>query len=376
MKTAVRTTGGPAELSLLTCTIRESSGEIRSLDGLRAISILLVIVSHTFKFPEHRPFWFRVAFLHGDLGVRIFFIISGFLITTLLLNERRQFGDVSLKLFYLRRALRILPASLLFIGCVAVLRSFGILQVARRDWLHVLTYTVNFAPVAWPVGHLWSLSVEEQFYFLWPLAMKFARLRTAVGIAILAIFAGIGVRAIASLSGIQLIDPSVHYAFPFVCGPISMGCLLAIGSEKAQRILRGSPFLRRGGLMLLLLPIIAVLDSLDLGTANRFIGVANNSLLTFCVARFVFVPGRMADRFLNSAPMKTIGKLSYSLYLWQQLFFNPWKASGPVWWMGWSGAAACASVSYFGLEQRFMGLRKQFRRRPVVQRQEVLLKIA
>ena len=111
---------------------------IPSLDGLRAISIMLVLPGHGIGFLEGRSFAFRALFLHADLGVRIFFIISGFLITNLLLNERSEFGTISLRLFYIRRAPRILPASCLFIGCVALLSKFGIVSAPARDWAYVL----------------------------------------------------------------------------------------------------------------------------------------------------------------------------------------------------------------------------------------------
>src|SRR5580692_8626360 len=147
---------------------------IASLDGLRAVSILLVLTSHSIL--GTHSFAFRLLFLHADLGVRVFFIISGFLITTLLLNERAESGGISLRLFYIRRTLRILPAFYLFVGTVAILNALGVIAVPPGNWVYVLTYTLNFDPhPPWVLGHLWSLSVEEQFYLLWPLVMRFAR---------------------------------------------------------------------------------------------------------------------------------------------------------------------------------------------------------
>jgi peptidoglycan/LPS O-acetylase OafA/YrhL len=112
----------------------------------------------------------------------------------------------------------------------------------------------------------------------------------------------------------------------------------------------------------LTLPLIALLDALDLGTANRFLGILTNSLLTLCVARFIFVPTDVAGRFLNSGPLVLIGKLSYSLYLWQQLFLAP-SSYGPLSAVSVRLLAtlAAASISYFGLEVRFLALRKKFR---------------
>jgi len=347
-------------------TIRRA--DIPSLDGLRAVSIILVLAGHAIRFPEGRSYGFRALFQHADLGVRIFFIISGFLITTLLLNERSKCGSISLRLFYIRRSLRILPASFLFIGCVAILNILGFVSVPNKDWLHVLTYTVNFSHSTWVVGHLWSLSVEEQFYLLWPAVVKIAKPRTWVALAILSIFAGISVRAFYTVTGIQLVDPGLRYAFPFVCGPIAMGCLLAMGAERVRCIIVSSKFLRSGRILMLTLLLIALLDALDLGTANRFLKILMDSLLTLCVARFIFVPTDVAGRFLNSGPVVFIGKLSYSLYLWQQLFLNPYSnVAIPRIFVSLLATVAAASVSYFGVELKFLALRQKFRNTAAIQ---------
>src|SRR5580692_3186106 len=115
---------------------------IASLDGLRAVSILLVLTSHSIQ--GTHSFVFRLLFLHADLGVRVFFVISGFLITSLLLHERAESGSISLGLFYLRRTLRILPAFCLFVGCVAILNAYRIIHVPPGNWVYVLTYTFNY----------------------------------------------------------------------------------------------------------------------------------------------------------------------------------------------------------------------------------------
>ncbi|MDO8941596.1 MAG: acyltransferase, partial [Desulfobacterales bacterium] len=147
-----------------------SADHIPSLDGLRAISITLVLLGHL----SGTQGFVRLNLGVGDyahLGVVVFFVISGFLITRLLLSEHAKRGSISLKLFYARRTLRLFPASYAFVGCVWLLWLAGIVPLQSRDLWHAVTYTVNYAPdIAWSVGHLWSLSVEEQFYLLWPFA--------------------------------------------------------------------------------------------------------------------------------------------------------------------------------------------------------------
>ena len=124
-----------------------SDGKIPSLDGLRAFSIMLVVVGHlhaTRGFPE-----LGLEHILGDyglLGVRVFFVISGFLITTLLLRELEQQGRISLRAFYARRALRIFPAAFAFIGALALADWLGWIELRPVDLLAALTYTVNFLP--------------------------------------------------------------------------------------------------------------------------------------------------------------------------------------------------------------------------------------
>ena len=304
-------------------------------------------------------FLFRLFFLHSDLGVRVFFIISGFLITSLLLQERAEAGRISLRLFYIRRTLRILPAFCLFVGAVASLNAFGIIQVPPGNWVYALTYTMNFDPhPPWVLGHLWSLSVEEQFYLLWPLVMRFARPSVWTGVATVSVFAGI--------ASAHLIDPALHYAFPFVCGPLAMGCILAIQAPVVGRFIASSKFLSGDRFFLCAGPVIAVLDTPDFGTANRFIGLATNSLVTLCVARLVFKPTGVVAQVLNWSPMVRLGKLSYSLYLFQQLFLDSMSAAPILIPFPFNLAAALAAgiCCYALVEVPMQGLRSRFRKRP------------
>jgi peptidoglycan/LPS O-acetylase OafA/YrhL len=337
-----------------------SSG-IPSLDGLRALSIALVLVGHTIPSGNH-SFGFRALFLHADLGVRVFFVISGFLITRLLLHERAQSGTVSLRLFYIRRALRILPAFFLFVGSVALLNTLGVIPVARGFWLYVLTYTVNYSPMnVWGLSHLWSLSIEEQFYLLWPLIMKNFKLTTCAAVAILAVLSSPLAHGVHRLSGI----PLSPYGFALRCSPIAMGCLLAMGAREVRNRIVSSKFLSDRRTLLFTVLLIALFDARpnSVGVPAIFLDIVTNALLTVCVARLVFLPRGVAGRILNSASFVTIGKLSYSLYLWQQLFLKPY-GTAPISMplpLNLVASLAAASASYWGLEVRFFGLRKKFR---------------
>jgi peptidoglycan/LPS O-acetylase OafA/YrhL len=152
-------------------TRREAVDRIPTLDGFRAISIGLVALYHLFRtrgFPSPPVLapWMRWL---GELGVRVFFVISGYLITGLLLRELRATGKIAIGRFYFRRALRLFPAFYAFLLVVAVLEGAGVIALNPGDLRSAATYTMNYhANPSWWLIHCWSLSVEEQFYLVWP----------------------------------------------------------------------------------------------------------------------------------------------------------------------------------------------------------------
>ena len=139
------------------------SDHLPSLDGMRAISIALVLLGHL---SGTRGF-VRLDLGIGDyahLGVVVFFVISGFLITRLMLSERAKSGYVSLKLFYARRALRLFPAAYVFIACVGLLWWAGVVHLQPRDIWHAVTYTTNYLPGrSWQFGHLCPFPSRSSF---------------------------------------------------------------------------------------------------------------------------------------------------------------------------------------------------------------------
>lgn len=185
-----------------------------SLDGLRAVSISLVIAHHLGV--SSLPVIWRLDI--GNLGVRTFFVISGFLITSLLLAEREKVGRIDIKAFYLRRLFRIVPAYWVFLSAMAV-------SVPVAALLPSLLYYANYSHPALLVGHTWSLSVEEQFYLIWPLALLWRPLWAVGAMLILA-------PIMRHLADQGLWPVESRYAWECVCDALAAGCLLALVRDK------------------------------------------------------------------------------------------------------------------------------------------------
>jgi peptidoglycan/LPS O-acetylase OafA/YrhL len=199
---------------------------IPSLDGLRAVSILMVIVAHAID-PVALPLAYSLLGHIGNYGVRIFFLISGFLITTLLLKEAARHGSIPLLAFYAPRTIRIFPTFYCYIFTVILLASLGYIVLKPGDILHTLTYTMNFhQDRAWYLNQTWSLSVEEQFYLLWPALMLWLGPRRAMSSALLLVLAAPVIRAIMHF-GFAATPTALGRHFYAVADALACGCLLA-----------------------------------------------------------------------------------------------------------------------------------------------------
>ena len=334
---------------------------IPSLDGLRALSILLVIVGHLRRTRGFGELDLGIGD-YAHLGVVVFFVISGFLITSLLRDEFQARGRISLPAFYTRRILRIFPAAYCYMAVVFVLWRIGLIHLADRDLAHAVTYTVNFlASPANAVVHLWSLSVEEQFYLLWPFA--FARLgpRKAAMLAAGVMVAGPCARIADRLF---LLGTPYHGLpmFPMVADSLAAGCLLAVWREWLEAREWYRWLFRRGpaiGMVVLTLLIHRYM--------NRTVGVvagtsAINVMIAILIHRCVLLPGDRVGRLLNWGPVTGVGVLSYSLYLWQQLFID---RTGTLWINAFPQNVVLAAVaglaSFWILEHPLQALRSRLR---------------
>jgi peptidoglycan/LPS O-acetylase OafA/YrhL len=326
---------------------------IPSLDGLRAISISLVVVGHWAELKYHSD----IAGAFANLGVRIFFIISGYLITTLLLKEHAKTSTIELREFYMRRAYRILPAAFAF-----MLPVFLIFWHELR-WYHMIAaavYVTNFDFAhPWFLGHLWSLSVEEQFYFLWPGVLKrWFRHR----IEILA-----GVIAFAPLYRVACHFLGLHgradETFPAVADILAIGCLLAIATAPTPaRFSALVSKIKSKWALLMVLPVALV----PVYAATLHFHITALLLLVlwplmhFSIAGLLLHVVQRPYWILNVQPVAWLGKISYSLYLWQQLFVFGRQAgqhARPLYSVLF--AVGLASASYYLVEQPMLRLREK-----------------
>lgn len=314
---------------------------IPGLDGLRAIAIVLVLYGHLV--PADLGAILRRSALISPLGVRLFFVLSGFLITTLLLREHQSYGEISLRRFYVRRTFRIFPAFYTYILVISLL-----VAVPARDLLFAVTYTMNFHEQrVWWVGHLWSLAVEEQFYLLWPFALVALgtprALRLALGAMVLA-----PVLRILTL----LLYPSLlgltDQAFPYVVDTLATGCALAI----ARPTLEASPRYRTLLESWRVWPLIALCLAPSVVTRSWFDLSVSMTLANLGLALVVHRCVVRPPQFLGNRVLGALGILSYSLYLWQQPFLNrhssSWTAHFPL---NIALAVAAAIASYVVIER-------------------------
>jgi peptidoglycan/LPS O-acetylase OafA/YrhL len=318
------------------------------LDGIRAISIALVLVHHIIGSEGGK--WEQGAF-----GVEIFFVLSGFLITWVLLREEQISGSISLRKFYARRALRILPPVLTYIAALVVLSRIGWATFSLREGAACLFFVRNLFGGAPTTGHFWSLSVEEQFYLLWPAVLVLTNRRTQLKLAFALlllepVWRFVNYRWLGTAATVNGDRFDLHY------NAILLGCFLALlrSEPGLARYLRNKT-VQSYGMVLLATGVVMAIVEIGRVSILAYLGIA------IVINDAVDHPERWAGT-LNWAPIAWIGKLSYSIYIWQQLFC--WKS--PLGWLGYFpqnliATLVMSSLSYYLVEQPFANMRKHVR---------------
>ena len=320
-----------------------SATRIPSLDGVRAISVLLVIGGHLWG-------GLGVPGFTAALAVHVFFVLSGYLITRLLQQEHERAGRIDLVAFYRRRCFRIFPAAFTYILVIAL-----VVPASRPGLLYAATYMVSYHLSSTPLvfWHLWSLSVEEQFYLLWPLALLLSFRRRA-RVAWLAMIAAAGFRLVMALSGSPHAFAYLHYSFPGTMDSIAAGCLLAIYEPQVRERCR---WMAESAAIVIAVPLTAWTVAGAFWADKSTTATLSLSVIwgavPLLIALWICLLIERQGRILNNPVASIIGVLSYSLYLWQQPFTEGRGYSTPVILVM---VAACAVVSYVLVEKPMLKL--------------------
>ena len=294
-------------------------GYIKQLDSIRAIAVLLVIIWHWV------PRTHFITKLHaGGLGVDIFFVLSGFLITQILLDNRNKTearGRLKknvLKNFYVRRVLRIFPIYYLTIAAAMILNHRLTLAVTKNEILSDITYTSNFyiyLNKIWPAAspHFWSLAVEEQFYLMWPLLILFSPKKYLTTVIL-------GFITIGIISQLLVTDYEFGYLLTNTCFDcLGTGGLLAFvvvyNPQRLQKFYRIATILSIIGL------VVLVLDW-QLNWSIRFGRFIHAILTAWIISHILIYKNKMSllVRLLSNRLFMQIGKVSYGIYLYHILY--------------------------------------------------------
>lgn len=290
------------------------------IDGLRALSIIGVLLFHACA-TSSLDGWFR----GGNLGVSVFFTLSGFLITTLLVTELERDGRVDLARFWTRRIRRLVPTSLVVVTAVVVLSATSWFDLRRSDALAAIWSMTNWHVIAGgqdrllqtivgPLGPTWSLAVEEQFYVLLAIGVWLAS-RTARPVRSLAVGASVAVAASLALANtVSDWSPRLEFGTDVRAAELAVGCLLAIALHgRRDRLASRSATADVVGAAAVLGLIVLFLTA---GTAPWLLrgGHTLVALVSATAIVGVLAHGRL-HRLLAAGPLVAVGRWSYALYL-------------------------------------------------------------
>ena len=334
------------------------SRKIKGLDGLRGVSVLMVIMSHAVIWPRigvDSPG--IIAIFSAQSGVNAFFALSGFLITLLLIEERVATGTTDIRSFFMRRTLRIFPLYFLAVTLLLLVDMLGMAKINNCAFYFAYTYTQNFSTSSCSfssMSHLWSLAVEEHFYLVWPLIFligtRFAFLASvAFAVACLVV----GPYIILSFPESKV----MRWTFP-AAAPIAFGCVAAfICNNKKIVDLFGSS--KNSSVMLI--AILAGLASPAFYRSDLIWMISISSLILYV---FHNQNSRLV-KILEFRPLALLGLISYGLYVWQGFFTGngPYRMGEqfpPAMDTGLWLTFIVAPVSYLFFEKPIMKLKSRF----------------
>jgi len=334
-------------------------GYIPTLDGWRAIAVFSVILYHD-KLRRFGPV--SDSFLHnyGAMGVDLFFAISGILICSRLLDEEYSNHAISLRDFYLRRFCRILPPAWLYLAVLAALGIAHVVHVGFSAWLSALLFAENYylvhtqsVEISLYTNHFWSLAIEEHFYLILPaLLVLFRTRRVAVLVSLISVFFLYGLVIHSNQGWLDFMGGNAAtQRTELRINALLFPALLAILMRKPAFHRFAMGWLKPRIALPALLVIFAVVYTVALkahSTNSGLILVLTNFGFPFLILSTMLHPGSPLSRILEVAPLRHLGKISYSIYLWQQLFFIGQHTS--------CAALLIANASFYLVERPFIRL--------------------
>ena len=333
-----------------TLTSKRSS-YLSSLDGWRAIAILWVFEGHSqpWSLSGITNHWLRST---GDRGVQLFFSLSGLLICNRLLREEQRYGCISLRSFYTRRFFRIQPAALTYLAVVSLLMLSGEIPRAWSAVAGAAFMIRNLYPhtaAGWETGHFWSLAVEEHFYLLFPGILVLCR-RFRLALMCMLVVA-LELWRVIVLHTPTLQGRLVYLRTDMVIGAILLGCVFALALTRVPVLTFAKSYLYP---WVALLYTAIVFTRLELHH-SRLDHALIITVYPLLITATMLHPRSLTSRFLELPPLRFIGRISYSLYLWQELFFNYFVAPVPGSFhshvfLCWCATFACAIASYYLIE--------------------------
>ena len=346
--------------------VSSAPARLTVLDGLRGCAVLMVMGFH-YPWPQLPPLMEQVRHV-GQLGVDLFFVLSGFLITGILIDVRDKSGPV-LRNFYIRRSLRIFP---LYYGVLAVLYvagpALGLLAPAplREQWwfwLYMQNVGFTFTTLAGP-NHFWSLAVEEHFYLVWPAIVRYAtpqHLRRWL----------VGAIALTLVSRAVLLSIGAGTFYFTLCrlDGLALGGLVAIAAREQgglQRLVRPALWTMAG-----LSPVIATLMMLFSGEGTPLVQVVKSTLLGAWFALFLVVlvqapVASLLHRVFSIRALRSVGTYSYAMYVFHPFVFGMLAAHLRRYPLAIQGIGACVAVyfaayaSWLVWERHFLALKDRF----------------
>jgi peptidoglycan/LPS O-acetylase OafA/YrhL len=344
----------------------KQSTYLPTLDGWRALSIALVILHHS-QIQLNVPVLgalLQAISNAGEVGVELFFGISGLLICSRLLEEEARFGQISVKSFYLRRCFRILPAALFYLLVLAILAAFHVIPLLPVDWFGSMFFFRNYvmvfeythqSPLAlhWFTGHFWSLSMEEHFYLVLPgvlVIFKKTRRWLLLGFIIAAALRRFLVAHVLRSNYQINFRTDTHVDALLIPAVIALLLYPLLRNQVTRKWIPAWSFC-----------IFLALEIVLLFTRVPFFSTLQAIVIPLLILSTVLHPGSIPGRVLEMRPVRWIGWISYSLYLWQQLFFGDNFVSSPPrlaalreWPINFLALLACAIVSYYMVEKPFI----------------------